>query len=523
MCTHYIEVINRQSSPIFLALLLFGMVLLCGCNDSDDPEPMLVPTPPEPEVVEEEEAEPENAILRLNSGGGRLVLDSITFFADKYFQDSGQTYSNSNIDTIAGTDFDELYLTERSASSNLGDFNYAIPITNGTYTLNLHFAEIFHSAPGGSSREIGARLFSVSAEQNQILADYDIIADVGSQTATVKTFTVQVEDEELNLEFTATEDRPKLSGLEIFGDGSILQDSTCLWNDLAPSQMAKVEAQSVRIGDKLYVFAGFLEGLFITDVTEIYDVATDTWSLGAPMPTAVTHMGAVAVNNEVWIVGGFIGNHPGDATDKVQIYNTASDIWTDGPPLPVEIASGAAVFNNGKIHYFGGLLPDRVTDVGDHFVLDINDTSAGWQSVADLPDPRNHLGGAAIDGKVYAIGGQFGHDDGVQDQAFLDVYDPSTNTWSRLADLPNARSHFEPGTIVHNGSIIIVGGRRGSFFYDAVTQYDPQTDTWSELCVLPEKNLAPAAKVFGDSLLVANGGEAGTCCPLKSTKWLKIK
>lgn len=485
-----------------------------------------MPTPPipeEPVEMSEEENKEKNVVLRLNSGGGEFSIDTITFVADRYFQDSGQSFTNDNIDTIGGTDLDRLYLTERSADSNLGSFEYAIPITNGTYTLKLHFAEIFHSAPGGSSGEIGARIFSVTAEQDEVLTDYDIIAEVGSQTAVIKTVDIQVEDQELNLSFTAIKDRPKLSGLEIFGDGQVLVDSTCLWNEVSESQLAKVEAQSAKLGSKLYVFSGFLEGLKITDVTEIYDVFTDTWSLGAPIPTAVTHMGSVVVNQEIWIIGGFAGDHPGDATDKVQIYNTITDTWSDGPPLPVMRASGAAVVSGDKVHYFGGLLPDRVTDSGDHFVLDINNISAGWQAAAMLPDARNHLGGAAINGKIYAIGGQIGHDDGVKDLAFLDVYDPSSNTWSRLAELPSARSHFEPGTIVDDGKIIIVGGRKGSFFYDGVTQYDPQTNTWSELCPLPEKNLAPAAKVFGDSLLVSNGGEGGVCCPLKSTRWLKIK
>lgn len=79
------------------------------------------------------------------------------------------------------------------------------------------------------------------------------------------------------------------------------------------------------------------------------------------------------------------------------------------------------------------------------------------------------------------------------------------------------RSHFEPGTIVHNNKIIIVGGRRGSFIFNDITEYDPVTDSWSERCQLPARLLAPSAKVIGDQLIVANGGDNGTCCLLDQT------
>jgi N-acetylneuraminic acid mutarotase len=228
-------------------------------------------------------------------------------------------------------------------------------------------------------------------------------------------------------------------------------------------------------------------------------------------------MGAVAVGEEIWILGGFAGDHPGKSTDLVQIYNTSTDTWTTGPSLPLPRASGGAAYSEGKIHYFGGLLPDRVTDVGDHFVYDVNNQEEGWITLAPLPEPRNHLGAAAVNGILYAIGGQFGHDAGVDDQAFLHAYDPQTNSWTEKNDLRSERSHFEPGTIVHNNKIIIVGGRRGSFIFDDITEYDPIADSWSELCQLPARLLAPSAKIIGDQLIVANGGDNGTCCLLDQT------
>ncbi len=469
----------------------------------------------------------EPVVVRINSGGGAVTLDDEAFGADDYFTGNGKSYTNPQVTEIQGTTQDAIYRSERSTTQSLGSFGYAIPVTNGTYTVRLHFAEIYFGAPGGGPGGAGKRVFSATLEDESVLTNYDINQEVGPVTAVIKTFTTEVTDQELTLNFTASVDQPKVSAIEVFGTGTLITEppvvDSCAWNALANSALSKVEAQSAKVNGKLYVLAGFLAGLKITGATEIYDPVADSWSTGAPMPTPVTHMGAATVGDDIWIVAGFVGNHPGVATAKVQIYNTVTNTWRAGPDLPNPRGSGAAVYHNGQLHFFGGLLPDRKTDVGEHYVLDVTDISTGWQAAASLPNPRNHLSGASVGGLVYAIGGQYGHDAGVDDQKFLDAYDPATDTWTRKADLPSDRSHFEPGTMVHNGKIIIVGGRRGNFFFADITEYDPATDTWTERCPLPEKLLAPAAKTFGDRLVVANGGENGTCCPRTTTRWLPIE
>ena len=463
-------------------------------------------------------------VARINAGGNQVAFGESVFATDAYFTGDGKSYANNKITNVANTTQDELYRTERSTNQNLQSFGYDIPLTNGEYVVKLHFAEIYFGATGGGTGGSNKRVFSVTLEEEPVITNLDLNAEVGPMTATVKTFTTQVSDQVLNLNFSASVNQPKVSAIEIFGEGSLITEPpACAWNSLASSSLSKVEAQSAKVNGKLYVLAGFMAGLKITGATEIYDPAADQWSTGAPMPIPVTHMGAAVAGDEIWIVAGFVGNHPGVATDAVQVYNTVTDTWREGPALPNPRGSGAAVYSNGQLHFFGGLLPDRRTDVGEHYILNLANQAAGWQAAAPMPNPRNHLSGAAVDGLVYAIGGQYGHDAGVQDQKFLDVYDPATDTWTRKADLPSARSHFEPGTMVHNDKIIIAGGRRGGFFFDDVTEYDPATDQWTERCELPENLLAPAAKVFGDRLIVANGGENGTCCPLNKTRWISIE
>ncbi|WP_411893370.1 malectin domain-containing carbohydrate-binding protein [Winogradskyella sp. A2] len=519
-------------------------------------------------------------------------------------------YSNrdSSIpDYIDEATFDEIFSQERWDEISGEEMAFSIPISNGNYKINLYLGNNCTC-----TNQIGERIFDILIEGTLVKDNLDLVSSFGHQVASMLSYSVSVDDNELNILFDHELENPLINAIEVvslsnnvnlapiavasanptsgeaplnvmfsandstddndnivnynwdFGNGdtatgvnssyAFTQNGTytvtltvtdgvgnidkntidinvgpldpCQWNSLEDSDLAKIEGPSAKIGDKLYVFAGFLAGLQITGATEIYDTISNTWSYGAPMPDPVTHMGVAVVGSDIWIVSGFLGNHPGVATDKVQIYDTINDSWSVGPPLPVPRGSGAIAYNNGKIHYFGGLLPDRITDVDDHYVLDINDQGAGWVSAAPLPNARNHLSAASFNGLIYAIGGQTNHDNEseIEDKTLLEVYNPDNNSWSTLEDLPSPRSHFEPGTFVHNGKIIIVGGRNGPyFFYDDITEYDIANDTWAELCELPENLLAPAARVFGDQLIVANGGINGINGPIKTTQWIPIQ
>lgn len=475
-------------------------------------------------AIDEEDQLP--LIASFNTGGPALSLDGTEFQEDAYFSNSQKT-GGTSFNEIEGTNLDEIYKTERSADNNQGAFSYDFPVTNGTYQVKLHFAEIYFGSPGGGQGGTGKRVFDVNIEGDNSLVDFDITEEAGGAgTALVKTFEVNVGDGVLNLDFTASIDRPQICAIQLYGNGELGDEPVdpCSWTEGADSSLEKLESQSAKIDDKLYTFAGFLNGFLITAVTEIYDTTNDSWYKGAPMPTPVTHMGISVINDDIWIIGGFIGDNPGVATDLIQIYNTTTDTWREGPRLPYRRGSGAAAVHEGKIHFFGGLLPDRKTDVDDHYVLDTENLSAGWVAAAPLPYGRNHLSAATVDGIIYAIGGQYDHDNynSIDYLRYMHAYDPKTDTWTRKADLPSDRSHFEPGTIVHNGKIIIVGGRRGWFFFKDITEYDPATDTWKELCELPEPLLAPSAKVFGDRLIVANGGNGET--DLRATvRWIPIQ
>ncbi|MEX2592749.1 MAG: malectin domain-containing carbohydrate-binding protein [Anditalea sp.] len=147
--------------------------------------------------------------VRINAGGGQLTAFGSIFKADQSFSD-GRVFTNSNITDIAGTTSDDLYKSER-----FGSFSYNVPVLSGTYTVRLHFAEIFFGATGGGTGGVGKRVFNVTGEGQALLTNFDIYAEAGAMTALVKEFEISVTDGALNLTFTELVDNPKVSAIEI--------------------------------------------------------------------------------------------------------------------------------------------------------------------------------------------------------------------------------------------------------------------------------------------------------------------
>ena len=216
-----------------------GLAELNGCPDADGDgtadvddvcpneagAPDLDGCPADPDA-EESTTTVGPIILRFNAGGGEVTIGDITFLEDQYFVGSTEGYTNPNVTEIANTDLEEIYLTER-VSITRGDalpFSYEIPIENGTYTVKFHFAEIFWGVTNPQNIEggINSRVFDMNLEEQDILNSFDIFRKAGGAAiAITRMYDIEVTDGVLNIDFLTSIDRPKVSAIEIFGNGTI--------------------------------------------------------------------------------------------------------------------------------------------------------------------------------------------------------------------------------------------------------------------------------------------------------------
>jgi N-acetylneuraminic acid mutarotase len=135
----------------------------------------------------------------------------------------------------------------------------------------------------------------------------------------------------------------------------------------------------------------------------IYSPAERRWTLGAAMPAVRDHLAVVAVDDEIWAIGG----RDGGLTARVDIYDPASDTWRDGPALPAATSGAAEGAGEGLIFVSGGEDPQPTGEgVFDrHWWLDTSDSAAVWQAVPPPPLAVHGAEGALIDGRFYIPGG----------------------------------------------------------------------------------------------------------------------
>jgi hypothetical protein len=174
------------------------------------------------QVTVEEATGSGEVVFAANAGGGEYTASDGTTYqasADTTVFAGGSTTTTS--ESIANTEDDTLYQTELYGGSNGGPTapDLDIPVQDGTYEVTLKFAEIFFSSNG-------QRVFDVSVEGDQKLNDYDIYAEAGAFTATDKTYTVEVTDGTLDIDFAAETDNAKLSAIKVVRVGDASQTTS---------------------------------------------------------------------------------------------------------------------------------------------------------------------------------------------------------------------------------------------------------------------------------------------------------
>src|SRR5207248_2815878 len=99
----------------------------------------------------------------------------------------------------------------------------------------------------------------------------------------------------------------------------------------------------------IYVIGGNgLGGSPIANI-EIYNVRSNTWSAGGPLPSSIWYAGAACVNSYIFNFGG-LGLSLGSENDTVVKYDINSNLWTTVLHLPAPRAMcGAAGYQDSLI------------------------------------------------------------------------------------------------------------------------------------------------------------------------------
>ena len=376
---------------------------------------------------------------------------------------------------------------------------WAIAVPNGRYRVRIVM---------GDPQSLDAH-YKFEVEGVQAL-DYVPTADEPWAAAVIE---VNVKDGALAMKGAPGGENNKLSLVEI----TQIEPLAVTWADATelPARNGRVEPGAARVGNKLYTFGGYRRSPDnqVTRAGDVLDFESGTWSSLAPIPggAAESHAGVATDGEWIYWAGGQVGGGPDvtqlDATDAVWRYHIPTDTWERYIDLPESRSAAGMAMQNGVLHLFGGNGEDRSRALDTHWVLSTRSANPTWAEAAPLPRAGDHKGVAVVNGLIYLIGGEDNHGTTYDQHADVYAYDPSSDTWTRKADMPIPSSHFEDATLVIGTKILVMGGRVDlpEQFTSQVRVYDTLLDQWTVLDPLPVTRLGGVAGVYNGRVYFTQG------------------
>jgi Kelch motif len=273
---------------------------------------------------------------------------------------------------------------------------------------------------------------------------------------------------------------------------------------------------------KIYVMGGSTGGT----LNRIYDIATNSWSAGAPVPEAVFDHGHAYWNGKIYVIGGIVF---GVAWNAVYAYDVATSTWSAPlSPLPqaeFDMACGAI---NNKIYCANGSTGHDARN--ELFIYDIAANS--WTTGANSPMASIYPAGTVVGGKFYMIGGfnPFSTGAGARRQAGKSMgasdtprspessnntylYDPVTNSWTAGPSLNIARAFADAATVNTAGgeTAVVVTGSNGDQGLNSVERSTLQG------CGTPTPTPTPTANATATATATATSTASSTPTPTVTT------
>ncbi len=153
----------------------------------------------------------------------------------------------------------------------------------------------------------------------------------------------------------------------------------------------------------------------------------------------------------------------------------------------------------------------------------VEPSGGSWSMKQPMNQARGGLGVAAVNGKIYAIGGC------IENGSYVPLYpttglvgtneeyDPATDTWTLKTSMPTPRSNFAIAVVQNKIYCInsaIIGFKLDEVYHlfeqpiwSGVNEvYDPATDTWETKAPMPAAAPFAKANVVNDKIYIINEG-----------------
>jgi|HigsolmetaAR202D_1030399.scaffolds.fasta_scaffold00156_30 Response regulator containing a CheY-like receiver domain and an HTH DNA-binding domain len=255
-------------------------------------------------------------------------------------------------------------------------------------------------------------------------------------------------------------------------------------------------AAAVNFGP-IFVIGGW-DGQNVLDTTLRYDPLSDSWRQLPPKPTAVRDIQAVILGGKIFVPGGLLGD--GRASDVLEIFDPQSETWSTGQALPEPRSAYSLAVFEGRMYLFGGW--DGQEYRSEVFRFDPNANS--WEVLTSMPTQRAFSCAAVSpEGEVFVIGGQNSTGRLYTNESYHPALEGSSSDfpWNQRKPLDEPRSQSACGAL--DNEIYVFGGDQAQ----APLRYDVRSDKWQILNTSPQPIGAQPALAYRDGVFYITGGE----------------
>lgn len=195
---------------------------------------------------------------------------------------------------------------------------------------------------------------------------------------------------------------------------------------------------------------------------------------GQESGTVTVSVDTSALTPAITNIGTITISAAGAANSPVTIPVTVKYLLKLHAPIPVAVSDHALAAVDGKVYVIGGLGGQLLGTL-----VQIYDTASDtWTTGAPKPTSAGAINAAVINGKIYIPGGKNLTTDEIL--GALEIYDPVSNQWSSGAPLPTPLSASAVEAV--NGKLYVMGGQdHHQDSYNSMYVYDPNANSWNRL------------------------------------------
>ena len=219
------------------------------------------------------------------------------------------------------------------------------------------------------------------------------------------------------------------SGFRFRGDVFALRDGA--WSRVGEVPAPLGETVALSAGGRVHLVTGTLHESdapagSVTGRHLVYDPGSGSWSEARPAPTARSSATGGVIDGRLYVAGGRRMSGGVENLGALERYDPESDRWEELRPLPQPAGGLAGTALGGRLYCFGGehFGPDGGGVFREAWAYDPR--TDGWQEMAPMRTPRHGLAAAAVDGRLYAIGGNTAPGVGSRTSNVVEAFEPPT-------------------------------------------------------------------------------------------------